>query len=103
MHMIQIMHLIRRRNMALIPESARKELIKLVLDSRKKCVEYRDDKQTECPMCAVFGMTGDVRVDKTIGEIRYCECRNCTATFPAIGPVVEKIVTKKNKHRGKRR
>jgi formate dehydrogenase maturation protein FdhE len=103
MLMQHIMHLILTRNMALIPERARKDLIKLVLDARKKCVEYRENNQTECPMCAVFGMKGNVRVDKTIGEIRYCECRNCTATFPAIGAVVEKIKTKKNKHKGKRR
>lgn len=86
MNMAQIARLILVGEMGRISENARVEIIRLVLASCRGAVEYLP-AGTTCPVCAKFGLAGDVRITSTRGEVRSCWCRRCTATFTAIGPL----------------
>jgi formate dehydrogenase maturation protein FdhE len=83
MNLQQIARLILTREMAKINESTRVEIIRLVLSARKRVVQYRRNQQTPCPVCSYFEIAGDVIVIRTTQDVRYCECRRCTANFTA--------------------
>ena len=75
------------------------EMIKELIKSQKCVVNY-ERGDTYCPVCRYAGLPqGDVLVGNTVGEIRYCTCCTCGATFTAIGekPVNKKPAKKKAK------
>ncbi len=89
----------------LIPPDIRELFIKAILGARRSAVEYVENG-TKCPVCSMFGMAGDVRINSTNGWKRACECRRCTATFTAISESACKTVEKQEQNvskKGKKR
>jgi hypothetical protein len=90
----------------LIPESYRILIVQRILIARKKAVEWLGNA-TQCPVCEAMRLgLSEIRVNRTAGEVRYCECRRCLATFPAVGPkiepdYVEEMAPKQAKKHGK--
>ena len=92
MNLIEIGQSIMTGQMRELPADIRIRMIQAVLSATKKVAVYQNNQCT-CPVCACFGVqTTQTRVYRTDGEIRYCECKRCTAKFVAIGK-------QKKKHR----
>lgn len=62
-------------------------LVRRILACEDRVVAYKPDGQTLCPLCLFLGLPpGKVIRYKTIGEIRYFYCEQCSANFRASGP-----------------
>ena len=95
----------------LIPEQYRVIIVQRILVARKKAVSWLGNS-TQCPVCEAMQLgRSEIRVTSTAGEVRYCECKRCSATFPAVGPKIErdyvdekpeKMTKKQGKKRSKR-
>ncbi len=63
--------------------------IRRVFEASECVVEFvmvNNQNKTICPVCRAMGLPpGRVSVDRTAGELRYCTCEQCLATFRAIG------------------
>jgi hypothetical protein len=60
-------------------------LIQHIFAAENRVVEYVY-LATICPVCEFLGLPpGRVEVDRTAGTLRYCTCKQCTASFRAIG------------------
>lgn len=77
-------------NPCLIPAEYRVIITQRIILSRKKAVIWQGHL-TRCPVCEVMLLgLSEIRVNRTDGEVRYCECRRCLATFQATGPAIER-------------
>jgi len=62
-------------------------LIRRIFQAEDRVVDFIHGGHTLCPVCQFLGFApGKVTVDRTDGELRYCTCEQCGATFHAIGP-----------------
>lgn len=58
-------------------------IVRKILSLLDKTVYYVHGA-TACPVCAYIGGIGDVKVTSTSGDVRYCRCSLCGATFKAV-------------------
>lgn len=58
-------------------------IVRKILSLLDKTVHYIHGA-TACPVCTYIGGIGDVKVTSTSGDIRYCRCSLCGATFKAV-------------------
>lgn len=70
----------------LIARQERLELARAVIAANNSTVKYLD-KATCCPVCLLYQTESIMRVNSTVGEIRYCGCELCGCTVTAIGEV----------------
>jgi hypothetical protein len=70
----------------LIARQERLELARAVIAANNSTVKYVD-KATFCPVCLLYQTESIMRVNSTVGEIRYCGCELCGCTVAAIGEV----------------
>lgn len=77
-------------NPCLIPAEYRVIIVQRIIVARKKAVIWAGNA-TRCPVCEAMQLgLSEIRVNRTDGEVRYCECRRCYATFSAVGPKTER-------------
>ena len=64
-------------------------MIRRIFEATECVVEFvmvNNQNKTVCPVCRAMHLPpGRVVVDRTVGEVRYCTCEQCLATFRAIG------------------
>jgi formate dehydrogenase maturation protein FdhE len=58
-------------------------IVRKILSLLDKTVHYVHGA-TACPVCTYIGGIGDVKVTSTSGNVRYCRCCLCGATFKAV-------------------
>lgn len=58
-------------------------IVRKILSLLDKTVHYIHGA-TACPVCTYIGGVGDVKVTSTSGDVRYCRCSLCGATFKAV-------------------
>lgn len=58
-------------------------IVRKILSLLDKTVYYVHGA-TACPVCTYIGGIGDVKVTSTSGDVRYCRCSLCGATFKAV-------------------
>lgn len=58
-------------------------IVRKILSLLDKTVHYVHGA-TACPVCTYIGGIGDVKVTSTSGDVRYCRCNLCGATFKAV-------------------
>lgn len=58
-------------------------IVRKILSLLDKTVHYVHGA-TACPVCTYIGGIGDVKVTSTSGDVRYCRCSLCGATFKAV-------------------
>lgn len=58
-------------------------IVRKILSLLDKTVYYVHGA-TACPVCTYIGGVGDVKVTSTSGDVRYCRCSLCGATFKAV-------------------
>ncbi len=58
-------------------------IVRKILSLLDKTVHYVHGA-TACPVCTYIGGVGDVKVTSTSGDVRYCRCSLCGATFKAV-------------------
>jgi formate dehydrogenase maturation protein FdhE len=58
-------------------------IVRKILSLLDKTVHYVHGA-TACPVCTYIGGIGDVKVTSTSGNVRYCRCSLCGATFKAV-------------------
>lgn len=58
-------------------------IVRKILSLLDKPVHYVRGATT-CPVCTYIGGVGDVKVTSTSGDVRYCHCSLCGATFKAV-------------------
>lgn len=57
-----------------------------------RVVQYSSKAKALCPVCQFLGLPpGKIVIYKTIGEVRYCCCDQCSANFRAVGPTPAEI------------